>query len=63
MTKAILLLCSEQPRTLADLSQLIGRSVDSLRVHYVSNLVQSGQLRLLYPDSPHDPRQGYVVAR
>ncbi len=56
----IVSLCSGRVLTLPQLSQLTGRTVDSLRVHYVVKLVAVGRLRLRYPTTPTHPDQGYT---
>jgi predicted HTH transcriptional regulator len=53
-------LCMGRILTLPQLSQLTGRTVDSLRVHYVVQLVAAGRLRLRYPHTPTHPDQGYT---
>jgi ATP-dependent DNA helicase RecG len=58
MTKAILGICAEF-RSLRELSQILSRKTDSLRVHYLNKLVAEGKLDLKYPDKPNHPSQQY----
>jgi len=58
MTKAILDICVEFT-SLRDLSQILSRTSDSLRVHYLNKLVAERRLELRYPDKPNHPSQRY----
>ena len=54
-------LCAMKPRSLVELSRLLGRKPDSLRVHFTRRLVKTGLLRLQYPDRLHHPDQEYLT--
>jgi ATP-dependent DNA helicase RecG len=60
VSNAIVGLCTGRPLTLPQLSRLLGRTVDTLRVHYLTKLVAAGRLRLRHPEAPTHPNQGYV---
>ncbi len=45
-----------------DLARLTGRSIKTLRTNYLAALVQSGRLRLRYPENPTHPHQAYAAA-
>jgi ATP-dependent DNA helicase RecG len=48
--------------TIAELSELTGRTADTLRNHYLMRMVSDAKLRLRYPESPTHPAQGYTKA-
>ncbi len=49
--------------TLQALAVLLKRAPDTLRVHYLSDLVKEGALELRFPDSPRHPKQAYRAAK
>lgn len=57
---AIVKLCGIRHLTLRELQQLLGRTADSLRVHYLSRLAKGGQIRLRFPESVNHPNQSYT---
>jgi ATP-dependent DNA helicase RecG len=57
--RAILEICSSTPVTLDLIAQNLGRSQDTIRVHYLSKMVSEGSLVLLYPEQPTHPKQAY----
>ena len=57
--KVLLALCAGRFLTLPDLARLTGRTYDTIRVHYIARLVESGFLELRYPDQPTHPGQAY----
>lgn len=59
MEATLLELCSGRWLSLKELARLLGRSPDTLRVHYLSDLVNSGRLELKFPDKPNHPDQAY----
>ncbi len=61
VSEAITRVCSGRFLTLSELSRLLGRKPDSLRVHYLAKLLATGQVRLRYPDTPTHPDQGYTA--
>ncbi|MCW8127610.1 RNA-binding domain-containing protein [Microbulbifer halophilus] len=52
-------LCEQQSLRLEELEQLLNRSAESLRKHYLQPLVKSKQLQLKYPTKPNHPQQAY----
>lgn len=58
VVKAILELCST-PSTVDSISKALGRTSDTIRVHYLSKMVAEGSLVLVYPDQPNHPKQAY----
>jgi ATP-dependent DNA helicase RecG len=59
MISVILAICSDYYISSRELSELVRRTPDSLRNHYLKELVAQGRLELMYPDKPSDPRQRY----
>ena len=59
MTETILRLCASEYVTLAQLAKALGRERDTLRVHYLNPLVQSGKLSRQYPAQQNHPKQAY----
>lgn len=60
--EAIVSLCAVRFLEAEDLARLTGRSIKTLRTNYLAALVQSGRLRLRYPDNPTHPHQAYAAA-
>lgn len=59
MEAAILALCAEDWLPLRTLAQLLGRKPDSLRNHYINNMLQDGRLQARVPGKPNHPQQAY----
>jgi ATP-dependent DNA helicase RecG len=59
--RVVVELCSGRFLTTDQLSNLLNRSGEKLRKDYLSPLVESGQLRYRYPDSPNSPNQAYTA--
>jgi ATP-dependent DNA helicase RecG len=60
--EAILVACQTNYMTLVELAERLGRSPETLRSHYLPDMVLSGQLLLLYPDTPTRKGQAYRAA-
>lgn len=59
MKKIICELCSIQPLTTLQLSQLLNRSFDVIRKNYVYKMVENDELQLVYPEKAKHPKQAY----
>jgi len=59
--QVILELCSEHYLQLRTLAELLGRSSDSIRNHYIKPMLSSGLLELRYPHQQNHPQQAYRV--
>ncbi|MUG99671.1 transcriptional regulator [Scytonema sp. UIC 10036] len=59
MRATILQLCSEKYLLLKTLAELLQRSPDTLRTHYINLMLDEGLLELKYPEHPNHPQQGY----
>jgi predicted HTH transcriptional regulator len=55
----ILELCATAHLSLRDLGILLGRTTDSLRVHYLNRLAREGKIRLRFPEALNHPNQSY----
>jgi ATP-dependent DNA helicase RecG len=55
----ILALCRDRYLAVRDLANLLQRQPGTLRDSYLTELVESGQLELRYPEQPNHPDQGY----
>lgn len=61
--KVLLKLCSRNFLTLRTLAELLNRSPDSIRNHYLTPMLAEGLVELRFPDSPNHPNQGYRTRR
>lgn len=59
MAETILILCSGHFLTLDQLADLLKRSPDTVRTHYLNQMVKKNLLELKYPDKRTHPDQGY----
>ncbi|MEB3180027.1 MAG: RNA-binding domain-containing protein [Nostocaceae cyanobacterium] len=59
MQATILKLCLEEYLLLKVLAELLQRSPDTIRTHYVNPMLQQGLLKLKYPQEPNHPQQAY----
>lgn len=59
MEQAILDVCREHFLLLRDLADVLNRSAETLRVHYLNRMVKEGLLEMRFPASPNHPRQQY----
>ena len=55
----ILRLCEGRYLTLDDLADLLNRSKDSLRNHYINPMLDDGRIEAKYKNVPTHPLQGY----
>ncbi len=60
LQEKILKLCNKDYLTVAELAEALGRSVNTIRAHYVYPLVRQGKLMPLYPH--RRMKQAYIVA-
>jgi ATP-dependent DNA helicase RecG len=63
ITQIILQLCSDDFMTIRTLSGLLNRTPDSIRNHYVNQMVKDGRLTPRYPSQPNHPNQGYKTEK
>ena len=61
METAIRSLCTEHWLSVKELSDLLDRTYDTIRIHYLNPMVTRGDLVLRYPERPSHPRQRYRV--
>lgn len=59
MVKTILQLCADNYLSLKELADILDRKPDSLRNHYINNMVSEGALQWRYPETINHPQQGY----
>lgn len=59
---AIVALCAEREQTVPELAAAIGRTVGTVRRHYLPRLLQAGLLEMRYADQPRHPQQAYRAA-
>ncbi|MEE4381450.1 MAG: RNA-binding domain-containing protein [Pseudomonadales bacterium] len=60
--QTILALCSGRALELRALADLLNRSPDSVRNHYVAPMLREGLLQARYPNQPNHPGQAYIAA-
>ena len=63
LEKVILEICSKKYISLTVLSQLLNRSSDSLRKHYLNPMVKNGDLIRAYETKPNHPNQAYKISK
>lgn len=61
LQRIILEICSKRYISLTVLSQLLNRSSDSLRKHYLNPMVKNGILVRAYETKPNHPNQAYKI--
>ncbi|WP_019498368.1 ATP-binding protein [Pseudanabaena sp. PCC 6802] len=59
MRSTILQLCTDRFLLLKALAELLNRSPDTLRTHYLNPMLQERSLELKYPEQPSHPQQAY----
>lgn len=59
MQALIVALCSVRELTLDEIGRLLERNPRGIRNRFLSPMVQSGRLRLRFPDEPNHPKQAY----
>jgi ATP-dependent DNA helicase RecG len=57
--QAIHIICRDNFMTLSEIANQLNRTSDTLRTHYVAQLVRSGALELRFPDKLNHPEQAY----
>jgi ATP-dependent DNA helicase RecG len=62
METKLLEICSGKFLPIKLLAELLGRTHDTLRVHYLTPMVKKGLLEQRFPDVPNHPHQGYRTA-
>lgn len=63
MINTILEVCSHKFLSLPELANVLNRSRDTLRVHYLAKLMAEGRLDLEHPERLNHPRQRYITRR
>jgi len=61
--ETLLAICSESWLSLRTLAELLGRSPDSLRNHYINPMLRDGRLVARVPGKPNHPNQAYRTAQ
>jgi len=59
MENALLALCADRYVMAQELAEILQRSMETLKNHYISKLVQRGKLELRFPEQPTHPAQAY----
>jgi ATP-dependent DNA helicase RecG len=59
MRETIVSVCTDRFVSLRTLAHVLRRSPDTLRTHYLNDMVKAGILELRYPDRPNHPGQAY----
>ena len=62
MQNVILQLCTDRFLYLKALAELLNRSPDALRTHYLNPMLQQGLIKLRYPEQASHPQQAYKSA-
>ena len=55
--------CSEDWRTLQNMTEYLGRNKDYLRNKVLPQLTESGKLEMRFPDTPNHPNQQYKTKK
>ena len=61
LRQSICQLCAQNPQTVEQLAEALGRSRNYLRNKHLIPMVREGLLRFLYPESAKHPHQAYVT--
>ena len=59
MIETILLLCRDEFVSVRKMAGLLGRSADTVRVHYLNKMVRERALKMMYPNQISHPNQAY----
>jgi ATP-dependent DNA helicase RecG len=59
MEDVILKLCKEDYLSIRDIADILDRTPETLRIHYLNRMIKGELLELRYPDKPNHPDQGY----
>jgi len=57
----IRILCLHKPQTIEQLANSLGKSAAYLRNKHLSQMLQNGTLKFLYPESAKHPHQAYIA--
>lgn len=63
LRKKIKELCKWHPLRGEELSTLLSKDIKYLRNRHLTEMVKTGELKLVYPESPHHPYQAYTVPK
>jgi predicted HTH transcriptional regulator len=63
MESTILEVCRDRFLPLKQLGEILGRSGESLRIHYLNAMARDGRIVLRYPEAPNHPSQAYTAHR
>lgn len=63
MRQAIMIVCESHFVTADEIARVLGRSRDTLSVHYLPGMVREGLLELQYPENISHPRQAYKTRK
>lgn len=61
MEAAILTLCQDRYLTAQELAKILQRGMETLKNHYISNLIRQGKLKQRFPEQPTHPGQAYCT--
>jgi hypothetical protein len=62
-TDALLVFCTGAWRTLPEIARALSRAEETVRKHYLPNLLARGAVERRYPGSPRHPQQAYRTVR
>jgi len=62
MITALLKICKDKFLSLREMAEILNRKSETLRIHYVNQLVADSKLVLLYPDKARHPNQRYKTS-
>lgn len=62
MEAALIRVCQGHFVSASVLASIVERDAQSIRQQYLKGLVDTGKLRLAFPQYRSDPRQGYIAA-
>jgi predicted HTH transcriptional regulator len=58
---AILALCQKRYVTAQELAETLQRGMETLKNHYISDLIRQGKLKQRFPEQPTHPGQAYCA--
>ncbi|NES23838.1 MAG: hypothetical protein F6K41_34210 [Symploca sp. SIO3E6] len=62
MRDTIQKLCLKRYLLLKTLAEVLDRSPDTIRTHYLNPMLEEDLLELQYPDQPNHPQQAYIAS-
>ena len=63
VSQTIVDICRVRPLSIKEIAKFTNRKAETLRNHYIPELIREGALRLQFPGNPRHPEQAYISVR